>query len=54
VKAIVEGKRIQVMIDSGAAKNFMSKRILQKFKIPDHEKEKPYKLIIIDRSELPS
>lgn len=51
---MVKGERLRVMVDSGAAENFMSERILRQLQIKDHEKEKPYELIVIDGSELPS
>jgi len=51
---MVKGERLRVMIDSGAAENFMSERILRQLRIQDHEKEKTYELIVIDGSELPS
>jgi len=42
------------MVDSRAAENFMLERILWQLRIKDYEKEKPYELIIINGSELPS
>lgn len=45
---------MEAMIDSGAAGNFMSERFLRHMRIPDHKKKKPYELVVIGGSELPS
>jgi len=45
---------LTAMIDSGAAENFISERILRQLRTNDQRKEKPYELMVIDGSELPS
>jgi len=45
---------IYAMIDSGASRNFISKRLVDKYGIATRKKKKGYKLIAVDGSPLPN
>jgi len=51
---MVEGEKVRIIIDSGTIGNFISKRLLQELGITDYKKTKPYELIVINGSGLPS
>ena len=51
-KAIVNGKRNSVMIDSGAGGNFILKDFVQRNRIATRKKEEGYEIVAIDGTSL--
>ena len=52
--ATVKGRRLYIIIDSGASGNFISISIVTRFRIVTKSKEYRYELVAIDGLALPS